>query len=635
MAQIRLALGDRIGLLHPASDAHTLGISYIEELLRENGMIPLSGPQDILEALDHLDRPSMGKNLCDWVIGNGLCAIGYSWRLDPVKGAELFGALVDTLRSSGILHECGGPVYSLFFAGLPTTCALVKERFPWIAGTFSGDEGPLESLALMGVGRISLPGIMARGAIYDEARMSFGKELVQKADYLGIRPVDRSGYRMAGLRGDSVIARIRDGEERGLPPVIRAHVGPYREDRKEAVDTFIEWTSRLARDGLLDVLSIGTSRLSQSAFGLDWHGETDGGGVPLYTRREFAAVWQAARPMLVRSYAGTRDVPGMARMLEEEIDNAWHALSLWWFSSLDGRGPNGVRENLRQHVATLRYIADVGKPYEPNVPHHFAFRGGDDLTYVLSGLIAAKAAKKAGIKHLILQVMLGTPRFTAGIYDLAKARALLHLVREIEDGDFKVYLQPRGGLDYFSSDPFTAKAQLAAVTALMDDIEPHDPSSPQIIHVVGYSEGYALADPSVVNESIQITRHALEEYRKLRESGYVDDMSSNSYVLERTSDLLRNARHAIAAIETILPNPYSAEGLYEIFAAGFLAVPCLAACREEFEAAVKWKTAVRDGTVVVVDEAGKEIPSAERLDEAAANLARRTAAGREGKKHDS
>lgn len=57
-------------------------------------------------------------------------------------------------------------------------------------------------------------------------------------------------------------------------------------------------------------------------------------------------------------------------------------------------------------------------------------RGGDDLTYVLSGLVAAKVAKAAGVRSLILQIMLNTRR-QHGHYSLAKARALLHLVREL------------------------------------------------------------------------------------------------------------------------------------------------------------------------------------------------------------
>jgi hypothetical protein len=331
--------------------------------------------------------------------------------------------------------------------------------------------------------------------------------------------------------------------------------------------------------------------------------------------------------MLVRSYAGTRDVESMARMLEANIDNAWHALSLWWFCKIDGRGPNTVLENLEQHIATLRYIASVGKPFEPNVPHHFAFRGGDDLTYVLSGLVAAKAAKAAGVRRLIAQTMLNTPKQTWGICDLAKARALLSLLREMEDGDFRVYLQPRGGLDYFSGDPEKAKAQLAAVTALMDDIEPALPSSPQIIHVVSYSEGYALADPDIVNDSVRLTRHALAEYRRMRKDGAVEDMSTNPLVLARTSELVGEARAALACIESTIRDPYSARGLYEIMASGFFAVPYLWECREDFAAATRWKTRAVSGAIRVVGDDGSPVSLEERL-----GTARETALLREGRR---
>ena len=146
------------------------------------------------------------------------------------------------------------------------------------------------------------------------------------------------------------------------------------------------------------------------------------------------------------------------------------------------RGPNTVRENLKQHTATLEYIARTGKPFEPNVPHHFAFRGADDLTYVLSGLVAAKAAKAAGVQKLILQVMLNTPKYTWGINDLAKARALLHLVRELEDSDFKVYLQPRGGLDLLFQGSGEGQGPARGRHRVDGRYRAGDDSSPQIIH---------------------------------------------------------------------------------------------------------------------------------------------------------
>jgi hypothetical protein len=598
-------------------------------MLSDCGIIVIKGDAQINSAVGRADDPGSATLIRDWIKGNGITALGFSYRLDPDEGFRYFTNFIETLELVHAFASDGGSVASLFFAGLPRACDLVEARFPKVAAVFRGDETPAETLDALGVPRFMLPESSSMGILYDEARISFGRELVSKADYLAVKPVDRSDYYRYGERGDSIVARIAHGVSHGLPPVIRAHVGPYLPHRKEAVSMFLDWTRQLAKEGLLDVLSIGTSQLSQSEFWSGWEGRDDGGGVPIATKEEFAEVWRAARPMLVRSYAGTRNVRAMAHMLEDSIDIAWHALSFWWFCQTDGRGPNSVRENLQQHIATLEYAARTGKPFEPNVPHHFAFRGGDDLTYVLSGLVAAKAAKAAGIQKLILQVMLETPKYTWGTNDLAKARALLHLVKELEDGDFKVYLQPRGGLDYFSRDPDRAKAQLAATTALMDDIEAGDPSSPQIIHVVSYSEGYELADPSVVNESIRITRHALSEYRRHRERGEVEDMSANSLVLERTSALIRDARLGIAAIESSIERPYGSDGLYEIMASGFLAAPYLSNCRDEFPEAVHWKTKCIKGAIEVVDEKGTPIAAKDRIAVASATARERSRQGKQ------
>ena len=110
------------------------------------------------------------------------------------------------------------------------------------------------------------------------------------------------------------------------------------------------------------------------------------------------------------------------------------------------------------------------------------------MTYVISAYLAAKTAKKYGIKHLILQNMLNTPKQTWGIEDLSKGRVMLKLIRELEDAGFHVHLQLRAGLDYFVPNLEKSKVQLAEITALMDDIEPNNPNSPEIIHVVSYSE---------------------------------------------------------------------------------------------------------------------------------------------------
>jgi hypothetical protein len=615
--------GDRLGLLHPAIDAHTLGLSSIAQLVNLCGIRTVVADRSVCASIDEDDEALGTRTLKDWIRGTGITVLGFSYRLDPEDGERLFRRFADRLRRSRLFASEGGPIKGLFYAGLPAACDLVLVHHPFVSGVFRGDETLLESLVILGIPGRDLPSSLAAGVGYDESRMGFGRELIRKADYRSVARVARS-YPRFGERGDTVIARVSHGIGAGLPPLMRAHVGPYLPDRIEAVEMFLDWTRQLARSGLLDILSIGTSQLSQAAFGTDWQDRPNGGGVPINAPGELAAVWNAARPMLVRSYAGTQNIEPMARIHEETIDIAWHALSLWWFCQIDGRGPNTVQENLREHLAALRDIAASGKPFEPNVPHHFAFRGSDDLSYVVSGYLAARAAKEAGIRALVLQVMLNTPKYTWGVQDLAKARTLLQLVRSLEDPTFRVYLQPRGGLDYFARDEDKAKAQLAAVTALMDDIEPENPSSPQIIHVVGYSEATQLADPAVVDESIRITRHALSEYRHRKRKGEMPDMVRNLEVMDRTEFLSSEARILIHAIESSIDQPYSAEGLYEVMASGYFPLPYLWECREEFAEAVAWRTQLYEGGVRTVDAEGKPICASDR----AAVIATRRSHGR-------
>ncbi|MEJ5183826.1 MAG: hypothetical protein WHT81_01755, partial [Rectinemataceae bacterium] len=58
---------------------------------------------------------------------------------------------------------------------------------------------------------------------------------------------------------------------------------------------------------------------------------------------------------------------------------------------------------------------------------------------------------------------------------------------------------------------------------------------------------------------------------------------------------------------------YSPSGLYAMLAAGVFPLPWLAACREEFAAAVNQKVQFMDGGVHAVDEEGKPLAVQQRL----------------------
>ena len=487
--------------------------------------------------------------------------------------------------------------------GKRCTSFLIEKEYDGRIPTFRGGESAEETLLVMGVPIEEIPKTITEGCQYDKDILKFGEGIIQSGNYLQMKAPEHNMYPEFGTNKDTMLLRLDNNFKGEFQPIIRAHSGPYSEDmsRIAMLKEYQEWCHDLGNAGYLDVLSIGSSQLSQSNFGENWQGKPNGGGVPVNSEIEYMDIWNAARPMLVRTYSGTKNMVKLAELYERSINISWHALSLWWFDELDGRGPNALYDNLKEHLETIKYISTTDKPVETNVPHHFSFRGGDDITYIISGFLAAKAAKKYGTKTFVLQNMLNTPRSTWGIQDLAKGRTLLKLVKELEDSDFRVVLQSRAGLDYFKPNLEKAKVQLATVTALMDDIDPFNEKSPEIIHVVSYSEALFLATPEIINDSIKITKTALKEYRKLKKRGITPDVMTDE-ILKRQAELEKACRQIIKAMEDNISDLYSPEGLYLAFVAGWLPVPELWSDSEEFVHAKGWGTRMTNGSVVLCDQ---------------------------------
>ncbi len=604
---------DIFGFIRPSIDAHTLGIFSVSQLLKDCGYRVIIADVRVTDVVAKISKTNNLFLFKKWIIENGISRLGFSYRLDPISAQENFGRIIYLLNEIKVLDEVEGPIKSVYFAGLPEACQRIKIEYNGRFPIFIGDETPTETLQKIGVPYFKIPNEILKGSEYDEFRLKFGKELIEKESYLYRSPFDISGYPNFGTRKDTVISRIKHRQTKRQLPLIRVHVGPYNPNYIEALKEFQSWLKELANDGWLDIVSIGSSQLSQSDFGANWGDKPNGGGVPINSELDLINIWEASRPMLVRTYAGTKNIPNLARIYENTINIAWHALSFWWFCEIDGRGSYTVKYNLEQHIETLKIIAATGKPFEANVPHHFAFRGADDYSYVLSGYLAAKTAKKYGIRFFIIQNMLNTPKHTWGFQDLAKSRALFRLIKELEDEHFTVFLQPRAGLDYFSPDLEKAKAQLAAVTALMDDIVPSDEFNPDIIHVVSYSEAIGLATPKIINESIKITFEALESYRRLKKQNKMENMQLHRDTNDRTFDIYNEVKKMVFLIEAFYIDLYSPKGLYDIFRDGIMPVPYLWERRDEFKEAVKWSTSLIDGGIKVVDANNIPISPSNRI----------------------
>lgn len=603
---------DILGFVKTKVDVHTMGVYTMANLLRDCGYKVVIAGDEIGEAVEQLNKLNNYSLFKHWIEINNINRIGFSYRMDPQDGCDYFMTIYGMLKADNMFTEQGGPIQDICFAGLPDACDLIKQQTNGRVKLFQGGESPVDALRMYGVPENILKNTLVSNNPYDTMRWNFAKELIESEKWVYELPQDHYGYAECGTANDSYIARLNYARTKRSLPIIRTHSGPYNENRLEALKEYNFWCQDLAKSRLLDVLSIGSSQLTQSNFGEEWDGKSNGGGVPINSELEYMIIKDNAKPMLVRTYSGTKNVPELARIHERALNISWHALSFWWFNELDGRGNNSLLDNLREHFETVRYIVTTGKPIEPNVPHHFAFRGADDITYIVSGFLAAKAIKKLGANHLILQNMLNTPKHTWGVQDLAKGRALITLVRELEDDHFKVSLQTRGGLDYFAPDLEEAKIQLASVTCMMDDLEPENENSPEIIHVVNYSEAVRLATPNIIKESIKITLNALHAYRDARKRGVVPNMKYDADVNYRYETLLNDAREAIKLLEKHIPNLYTPEGFEKVFKEGFLAVPYLMDQHKKWGKATMWKTAMKNGGVCVVDDNGDPIPTQQR-----------------------
>ena len=586
------------GFVKPHVDAHTLGVASMAGLLRESGYEIHISPLEVSKAVENVDNPKNFKVIKQWILQKEINSLGFSYRLDPNDAFYMFSKLISLMDNDDELRN--HQIQKVTFAGLPKSCELVKKKFGKRFELFIGDESPIDSLRICGVPNNRMPKWLLDQSSYDSDRWEMSRRLIEDKGIEEFPPLPNFTYPGFKTKDDTILNRVSALQNNNINlPLLRAHVGPYSENRFEALATFQSWLKELDKAGHLDIVSVGASQLTQEMFGKNWDGFQNGGGVPVNSEKEFEDIRSAAGGMLVRSYSATNNIPSYSEMLERTLNTAWHALSFWWFNLADGRGPLSVYETLKQHINALGVIAKNNKPFEPNISHHFSFRGSDDLSGSVATYLAVKIAKKIGIIAIILQMMLNTPKMISGIGDIAKFRVLLSLVDELKDDQFNIIPQPRAGLSYFSPNIDKAKIQLGSVSMLMTDLL--ERKSPEIIHVVSYSEAVELASPSIINKSSQITRRSIASYLSDRDAIDVFSPSAMSMVTNMHNQLFLQAKAMINHMERNFPNLYSPEGYYNIYKAGYFPVPQLWHCRDEFRFATNWKTRIFEGQMLISD----------------------------------
>jgi len=385
-------------------------------------------------------------------------------------------------------------------------------------------------------------------------------------------------------------------------PILRHHLG------LPSLEETISGAREIAEAGVLDVISIAPDQNAQENFFRpdQMNPDLDGaGGVPLRKEEDLIKIYEATRTgnyPLLRCYSGTRDLIKWGDMLQRTINNAWSAIPLCWYSSLDKRSTRPLVDAIRENQQAIRWHAERDIPVEVNEAHQWGLRDAPDVVTVVTALLAAYNAKKLGVKNYIVQLMLNTPLSTSGKADLAKMLAILELISRIEDENFVVFRQIRTGLTSLSSDMSVAKGQLASSIQLGLSLSPH------IVHVVGFCEGDHAATAKEVIESCKIIQGVMRNFYLGFPNPFDEDvMARKEHLLKESEILLSAIKEIPSESQDPLTDP---EVIAKAVKIGLLDAPHL---NGNPSACGKIRTRIINGGCDAVDESGRPVSEEERI----------------------
>lgn len=323
-------------------------------------------------------------------------------------------------------------------------------------------------------------------------------------------------------------------------PILRHHFG------LPTVQATQQGVARIAEAQVLDVISLGVDQDAQANF---FHPQRQNprrrgaGGVPVRTPDDYRALYAASRcgnfPLL-RTYSGTDDFIRLAQMYVDTIDIAWCAIPLFWFNQMDGRGPWGLEESIREHQKVMAWYGERDIPVELNEPHHWGLRDAPDVVFVVSAYLAAYNARAFGVRDYIAQMMFNSPPGLAESMDLAKMLAIIDMITPLARPDFRIWRQTRTGLLSYPLDPDAACAHLSTSVYLQMALRPH------IVHVVAHTEAHHAATADDVIKACKMARRAIENALQGQ-----PNMASDPALQERRDQLVQEAQVTLDSIRTL------------------------------------------------------------------------------------
>jgi len=303
----------------------------------------------------------------------------------------------------------------------------------------------------------------------------------------------------------------------------------------------------------------------------------------------------------MRCYSGTNDQVALAAVLHETIHNSWCAVPVFWYSELDGRSTRSLEQAIAEHGALVAWCAAHGVPVERNDQNQWGLRHASDTVQVAAAALAAGLTAAAGVKTVVVQMMLNNPPGIAPAMDVAKMSAMESMVRRAVGGGVTVLRETRGGLFSMPFDPDRARGQLASATRTGMLLRP------DILHVVGHTEADHIAGPEEVVSSCTLARQVIDDALL----GLPDPLADRT-VGERRVHLMEEAAFLLEAVERRFPGALAGDpaALAGAVRFGYLDAPYLAGIPAARGVAV---TVVDGGCDAVDPASGRVLTERERL----------------------
>ncbi len=537
-------MGKRILFTTLGKDPHIQGIFKAGRIARESGydvsILPPGTPEEnILREIQIYDPTH----------------IGFSYRLTPENGLDFYTSIMRKLSSNALLSRLNGEKRKISFAGLPKTVEMVANsdlgRKYDVYGV-QQDKNPIRSVERL-LDYLDIYDNRRKG-ILESSRQRLIPPRIDLLDQLAVEVIEEERKedpleKPSAEAINSYISRILEvWSER---PLLRVHYG----EPGLTINPTIKGIRQLANEGVVDEISLGSSDFSQRYFDRPekWVGKNDG-GVPYRNFDDLMELLEATRRgnyPSIRTYAHVVNLVGYAIgcIKRDIIGPSHHAVPLYYFNELDGRGPTPVQESIEEHNNTVQILGEYGIATEMNDPNQWQSRWAPDSTIVADYGLITSIMLANGVKDMVLQMQFNKPRETSDYGDLAKFTAALKLVDILTSPQMKdrirILRQTRTGIGYFEPDIGMADYQLARSTILQSMIEPH------AVHIVPSCEALYAAKPDDIIKSSDLVRKAYSMYRKHR-----DDLRSYlTYpkVIERRDELVDEALFLLREIAKLNP----------------------------------------------------------------------------------